>query len=76
MFGAPACGDDDLSQRLPLTLDNRRWSPCLLGWANRGLYLDPHSVEVGQQGAVLLPDCPVSSRLFVQELGKTVAAKE
>jgi hypothetical protein len=74
MFGAPAGSDDDLSQRSPLTLDNPRWSPCLLRWANRGFDLDPHSVQVGQQGAVLLPARSVSSRLLVQKLGKEIAA--
>src|SRR5664280_2076793 len=64
----------NLSQRPTLTLDDRKWSPRLLMRANGGLYLDPHSVQVGKQCSVLLPGGPISARLLVQEVGKQVTA--
>src|SRR5450631_1126127 len=73
-LGAPAGSRGDPSQRLPLALDDRRWSRRLLGFSDHGLHLDPHPVQVAEQGAVLLPDRPVGTRLLVQELGKQVAA--
>src|SRR5450759_2363789 len=72
-FGALARSCEHLPQRSPLALDDRRWPPDLLGWVNRSLYLNPESVEGGEQGAVLLPDRPVRARLLEQELGKLVA---
>ncbi len=55
-----------------MTLDDRRCSPRLLRRADSGPYLDPHPVQVGEQGSMLLPDRPIRARLLVQELGKPV----
>jgi len=34
--------------------------------ADRGLYLDPHSVEDGEQRPVLMPERPIHARLMVR----------
>ena len=64
-----------MTQRSPLSLDDRRWSPLLIRRADRGLYLDPHPVQGSEQGSVLLPDSAIRTRLRVQDLGEAVAAE-
>src|SRR5664280_1651853 len=73
-LGTLAGGRNDVPQRSPLTLDHGGPAPHLLRWSHRRLDLDPHPVQVGQKGSVLLPGRTIRSRLLVQELGKLVTA--
>lgn len=74
-LGSPARGGQHLAERSTLALRDRNRAPVLGRAADRGFDLDAHAVQIGQQGAVLLPHRAIRPRLVHQQDGQAVTTR-